>query len=166
MVEISSDETDVRKASRLLKVTARDQSGTVLRLKTNGEVPKYRGEIDNPKRLVVDLFGIQSKIHDLEGERGRGRWRADWATFEKNPGGCRSQQEPLARLRRCFHGRRFGAGVCQVGRVSQKLTATRTLGAMKVDAHSNFDRITLERAHRRSAVQCAERTHHRVEEFI
>ena len=62
VVEISSDDIEVRKATKLLKVTARNQSGgTVLRLKTNGEVPQYQlDEIENPKRLVVDLFDIYS----------------------------------------------------------------------------------------------------------
>tara|TARA_B100000683_G_scaffold262453_1_gene289559 strand:+ start:1443 stop:3992 length:2550 start_codon:yes stop_codon:yes gene_type:complete len=62
VVEISSDDILVKKATKLLKVTARNQSGgTVLRLKTNGEVPQYElNEIDNPKRLVVDLFDIYS----------------------------------------------------------------------------------------------------------
>ena len=147
VVEISSDETDVRKASRLLKVTARDQSGgTVLRLKTNGEVPKYRvEEIDNPKRLVVDLFGIQSKKYMTSKAKGAA---VDGVRIGQHSKKTRVVVDLNKNRLPSYDVASTDEGLVLVFAKSaespQKTqAATRTLGAMKVDAYPNFDRITL-----------------------
>lgn len=61
VVEIAGDEESVPTASRFTGVEAKEQDGgTIVHLATDGAVGRYEiEEVDNPSRLVVDLYGIQ-----------------------------------------------------------------------------------------------------------
>lgn len=60
VVEIAGDEEAVPTGTRFTGVQAREQDGgTIVHLGTNGAVGRYEiEEVDNPSRLVVDLYGI------------------------------------------------------------------------------------------------------------
>jgi type IV pilus assembly protein PilQ len=63
VVELTGDEpVDVQKANRLHGVDAKERAGgTLVKLSTNGEVERYEiEEVDDPPRLVIDLYGVKA----------------------------------------------------------------------------------------------------------
>jgi type IV pilus assembly protein PilQ len=66
VVELSGDEEPIPAATRFSGIEAREAGGgTIVQLTTNGAVGRYEiEEVDNPARLVVDLYGIQGPKGD------------------------------------------------------------------------------------------------------
>lgn len=65
VIELVGDAGPAQRASRLLGVDARVQGeGSIVRIKTDGEVARYEvEEAQDPSRLIVDLYGVTVDRH-------------------------------------------------------------------------------------------------------